>query len=83
MQDVKNIIGNNIRKIRESKNISQRSLAKKCQVSNSTISRIDSGKTRVSFEILQIICKVLKCKIYQIFNEDEIMKQDIKELKNL
>ena len=77
----KDIIANNVKKMRKSKNISQRSLAKKCNISNSTVSRIESGETRVSLYILEIICEVLDCKLSDIINEHEIMNADIRELK--
>ena len=52
-------IGKNIKKIRESKNISQAELAAKCNYEKSNMSRIESGKTNMTIGTLLTISNAL------------------------
>lgn len=59
-------IGNNIRKIREEKNISQAELAARCNYEKSNMSRIESGKTNLTIGTLLNIAESLDTTIVKI-----------------
>ncbi len=59
-------IGDNIRKIRDSKNISQQELADHSNVAKSTIHRIENGKLNPSIVTIIKICDFLEINIEQI-----------------
>lgn len=62
------MIGNNIKNIRELKNLTQEFVAERLDISQSAYSRLESGETRVSKEKLLQIAEVL-----------EVKPEDIKE----
>lgn len=59
-------IGNNIRIIREEKNISQAELAARCNYEKSNMSRIESGKTNLTIGTLLNIAESLDTTIVKI-----------------
>jgi DNA-binding XRE family transcriptional regulator len=61
-------IGDNIRKIRDSKNISQQELADHSNVAKSTIHRIENGKLNPSIITIIKICEHLQIDINQIIH---------------
>lgn len=57
-------MGNNIKSFRIYNHLSQRELARKANVSNSTISRIEAGQTKdITLKALDKICQVLNCEV--------------------
>jgi transcriptional regulator with XRE-family HTH domain len=54
------IVGENLRKIRLSKNISQENLALECGLEYSQINRIELGKINTSISQIYLIASVLK-----------------------
>lgn len=59
MKDYKLLIGARIKEKKISKNLTQEQLAELCNVSLGTISRVETGKTMVSIEMLLIIAESL------------------------
>lgn len=59
-------IGKQVRKIRESKDISQKELAEKMGTNQSVISELETGKYNPSVQYLERIAKVLKVKFSQL-----------------
>ena len=59
-------IGDNIRKFRDSKNISQQELADHSNVAKSTIHRIENGKLNPSIVTILKICEHLQIDVNQI-----------------
>lgn len=59
-------IGENIRTIREEKNISQAELAARCNYEKSNMSRIESGKTNLTIGTLLNIAESLDTTIVKI-----------------
>jgi len=67
-----NIIGENVRTIRESQNLTQDQLAAKCNllewnVSRSTIAKIESKVRRVTDVEVKLLATVLKININELF----------------
>ncbi len=56
------MIGNNIKNIRELKNLTQEFVAEKLDISQSAYSRLESGETKISKEKLHQIAEVLEVK---------------------
>lgn len=74
-EECKAMVGklNNICKM---KNISLRTLAKKSNVSNSTVSLLLNGKTKPQVYTLLLLCNVLEISIYDLFSDGEILKRE-------
>ena len=63
------LIGQNIKKIRSSKNITQFKLAALCDFEKASMSRIESGKTNTTILTLHKISKALDVPITEFFSE--------------
>ena len=63
--------GSTIRKIRQSKNISQEGLADLCGLHRTYISDIELGKRNVSLENIEKMAGALNFKVSEIFKEVE------------
>jgi transcriptional regulator with XRE-family HTH domain len=59
-------IGNNIRKLRNDRNISQQALADMSNIAKSTIQRIESGKLNPSIIMLNNISKAFSISLCEI-----------------
>lgn len=59
-------VGENIKKVRLSKNISQIELAHKCDFENSNLNRIEAGKNNLTIKTLLIISKELEISIHDL-----------------
>lgn len=64
-------VGQNIRRIRESKNLSQQELADRCNFEKSNMSRIEAGRTNLTLNTLLTISNVLSVPIKDIFVFEE------------
>lgn len=67
-EDLLIAIGENIKKIREEKNISQAELAARCNYEKSNMSRIESGKTNLTIGTLLNIAESLDTTIIHIID---------------
>ena len=64
-------VGQNIRRIRESKNLSQQELADRCNFEKSNMSRIEAGRTNLTLKTILTISNVLSVPIKDIFVFEE------------
>lgn len=71
--------GNNLKHLRESKNLTQERLAELIGVEYQTISRIETGLYFTSYDNLQKIAKALDVNISDLFNfqNEKMTKQDL------
>lgn len=77
-KDFKKNIGINIRNIRIQKNISQKELTEKMNLADTNaISRIERGKTKVTFDMLIRICMALEISFQFIFQNNKFDKYSI------
>ena len=61
-------LGNRIKTIRKSKNLSQKAMAEKCGMDFASYSNIENGKRNVTVFTLQRIINVLKLSFNELFN---------------
>ena len=74
-------IGQKIKAIRESQNISMNSLSKICEVSQANLSRIESGQQQPAFDTLERIITALGFTIADFFSTDNSeLESDLKRL---
>lgn len=74
-------VGQKIKEIRESQNISMNSLSKICEVSQANLSRIESGQQQPAFDTLERIITALGFTIADFFSTDNSeLEPDLKRL---
>ena len=61
-------LGNRIKTIRKSRNLSQKAMAEKCGMDFASYSNIENGKRNVTVFTLQRIINVLKSSFNELFN---------------
>ena len=69
--------GDNLKRIRREKNISQEDLADKLGVSRQSVSKWENGENYPSMQNIMCLCTIFKCKMNDIVHED---MSDIKSL---
>jgi transcriptional regulator with XRE-family HTH domain len=74
----KNIVGNNIRKIRTRKGLTQEALALECGLSQGYINQLENGKRLYTQKSLEMIAAALSTPIMNLFH-DEDAKPDTKK----
>ena len=74
MQDIYISIGQNIRRRRKEKHLTQESLAANVETSAQYISRIERGQVCPSLEFLYRLSAALECPIYSLGNTAQIVK---------
>ncbi|MBS5982823.1 MAG: helix-turn-helix transcriptional regulator [Clostridium butyricum] len=75
-------IGENIKKCRNEKEISQEKLAVKLDVSSRTLQSYESGRTTPTIETLIRISKILDVPLYRLIEGDgNLSKEEIEEVK--
>lgn len=68
MKDDAKKLGENLKKIRTTKNITQTELAKTLGVDKSFVSNIENGKTNPTLSTITSLAKVLKVSTNELFN---------------
>ncbi len=68
MKDDAKKLGENLKKIRTSKNITQTEFAEKLGVDKSFVSNIENGKTNPTLSTITSLAKVLKISTNELFN---------------
>lgn len=68
MKDDAKKLGENLKKIRTSKNITQTEFAEKLGVDKSFVSNIENGKTNPTLSTITNLAKVLKVSTNELFN---------------
>jgi len=72
-QELRGILGNNIKRCRLKNNLSQLSLAEKVDISTNFISDIERSKAWVSPNTLVKLASVLKIEPYELFKADALL----------
>src|SRR5467141_804493 len=65
------LIGNRLKELRESKQLSQGDIEKRCGLLRCYISRVENGHTVPSVETLEKMARALEVPMYQLFYEGE------------
>ena len=81
IQEIKNLLGKNIKYFRFRKQISQSALAEKADISVTFLSNIERGKMFPKVETLSRITKSLDVKVFELFRTD-LVSEDNKEMFN-
>ncbi len=65
------VIGNRLRELRESKELSQGDIEKRCGLLRCYISRVENGHTVPSVETLEKMARALEVPMYRLFHDGE------------
>lgn len=66
------MLGLKIRKIREKKGMSQEYLAEHLSMSQSTLARIEQGKSKLASSLLPQVCEILEIELETLFNNEKV-----------
>jgi transcriptional regulator with XRE-family HTH domain len=66
------VIGNRVRELRESKELSQGDVEKRTGLLRCYISRVENGHTVPAVETLEKLARALEVPMYQLFHEGEV-----------
>jgi len=66
------VIGNRLKELRESKQLSQGDIEKRCGLLRCYISRVENGHTVPSVETLEKMARALEVPMYRLFHEGEV-----------
>jgi transcriptional regulator with XRE-family HTH domain len=80
-QEIKDILGRNIKYFRFHKQLSQSELAEKADISITFLSNIERGKMFPKVETLSRITKSLNVSAFELFRDD-LVSEDSKEMMN-
>jgi transcriptional regulator with XRE-family HTH domain len=81
IQEIKDILGRNIKYFRFHKQISQAALAEKADISVTFLSNIERGKMFPKVETLSRITQSLEVEVHELFRAD-LVPEDNKEMIN-
>ena len=81
IQEIKNLLGKNIKYFRFHKQISQSALAEKADISVTFLSNIERGKMFPKVETLSRITKSLNVEVFELFRAD-LVPEDSKAMIN-
>lgn len=73
-------VGMRLKKIRTEKKITSVALAKKCNLSQSTISKLENNNRTADIPTISIICTALGLTLDEFFNEKKFLNEDDIEL---
>lgn len=75
--------GDNLKKLRKSRNLSQEMLAEKMNVSRQSVSKWENGESYPEMNNILELCKIFKCHINDLVNDSiidgDLLGEDIKE----
>lgn len=80
MKDISKIVGNNIKKFRELRNMTQEQLAEELNTTRQSISRYESGERKANQDILFELADILKVSVGDFF--PKVDKRNIIEVYN-
>lgn len=75
------VIGDRLRELRESKNMSQGEVEKRTGLLRCYISRVENGHTVPAIETLEKMARALEVPLYQLFYEGEAVPVAMKPIK--
>lgn len=67
-----NTLGENVKKLRESKNLTQMQLAVMAGISQSYLSYVELGLRQITVQILCNLCNVLECRPDDLLEQKEV-----------
>lgn len=70
MKDIKQIIGENLRKLRELSGFTQEQIAKSTGIERSTYSNYEGGTREVPYDILERISNMFGCEPFLLFEDN-------------
>ncbi len=76
MRDIKRLLGNNIRKYRKAKNLTQEALAELVGIGTANISYIENGKFSPSAETLEKMSEILGVYPYELYMFEHLKSPD-------
>ena len=79
VNDIKKIFGENLRKYRAQKMLSQRALDALTGIDHGMISRMENGQVNVTLNTLAILAKSLEVSAWQLIMEEYVQKEAINE----
>ena len=82
-QEIKNILGRNIKYFRFHKQLSQSELAEKADISITFLSNIERGKMFPKVETLSRLTKSLNVSVSELFRDDLVPKDNKEMMKRL
>lgn len=65
--ELKVVYGNNLKYYRRKQNLTQEQLAEKTNTDTTFISRVENGKSGVSFQTMLVFANILNTEIYKFF----------------
>lgn len=74
------VIGNRLRELRESKQLSQGAIEKRCGLLRCYISRVENGHTVPAIETLEKMARALEVPMYRLYHDGEV-PASLSELK--
>lgn len=77
------MVGDNIRKIRLKRGLTQAQLADRCNVSEKTVSSWEVGRTEPSMTYIEMIASVLTCQKSELLGDSAISADDMLILKKI
>jgi transcriptional regulator with XRE-family HTH domain len=83
IQEIKNLLGKNIKYFRFHKQISQSELAEKADISVTFLSNIERGKMFPKVETLSRITKSLDVEVFELFRADLAFKENREMISRL
>ena len=81
--DIKNIIADNLIKLRKKNNLTQGEMAERLNYSDNAVSRWERGEVTPSIETLEQISKIFNIPLTSLFEEDVVKKVDVNEKRQL
>lgn len=72
MMDIKKNFGKKLKDLRIKNNFTQEYVAEKIGLQSPTVSRVENGKSFVSYEVLQNICILFDVEPVELFDYEEI-----------
>jgi transcriptional regulator with XRE-family HTH domain len=79
-QELRGILGNNIKRCRMKNNLSQLALAEKVDISTNFLSDIERSKAWISPNTLVKLAAVLKIEPYELFKSDSLLSNEEKDI---
>jgi len=73
--DLDQIFIHNLKKYRKSRELSQKTLAERCNAAHSYIRQIESGKGKPSFDFIKKLSSALNIDAYQLFFDESMAGQ--------
>lgn len=80
MFDFKNILGKNVKHLRDKKHLSQDALSELVNLSEKSINYIENGRNFASPETLSSLCESLECLPFELFRINQLTNSENEEV---